>query len=62
MEASPDLLRLGPEAVLYSIMDEVVDEYDPVVAGLENDIDEIEDQVFDSDPGCLTPHLHLHER
>jgi magnesium transporter len=50
LEASPDLLRLGPEAVLYAILDQVVDEYAPVVAGLENDIDEIEDQVFDGDP------------
>jgi magnesium transporter len=50
MEAAPDLLRLGPEAVLYAILDEVVDEYGPVVAGLENDIDEIEDQVFAGDP------------
>ncbi|MBX9246903.1 magnesium and cobalt transport protein CorA [Actinotalea ferrariae] len=50
MEAAPDLLRLGPEAVLYAILDEVVDEYGPVVAGLENDIDEIEDQLFAGDP------------
>jgi magnesium transporter len=50
MEATPQMLRLGPEAVLYAILDEVVDEYSPVVAGLENDIDEIEDQVFDGDP------------
>ena len=50
MERAPELLRLGPEAVLYAILDEVVDEYLPVVAGLENDIDEIEDQVFEGDP------------
>jgi magnesium transporter len=50
LEAQPDLLRLGPEAVLYDIMDQVVDEYAPVVAGLENDIDEIEDQLFNNDP------------
>lgn len=50
MEAQPDLLGLGPEAVLYAILDEVVDEYLPVVDGLENDIDEIEDQVFEGDP------------
>jgi len=50
LEEAPDLLKLGPEAVLYAILDEVVDEYVPVVAGLENDIDEIEDQVFDGDP------------
>lgn len=51
LEATPELLRLGPEAVLYAIFDEVVDEYEPVVAGLENDIDEIEFQVFEGDPG-----------
>ena len=32
-------------------MDQVVDEYAPVIGGLENDIDEIEDQVFAGDPG-----------
>ncbi len=50
LEHTPDLLRLGPEAVLYAILDQVVDEYGPVVAGLENDIDEIEDQLFGEDP------------
>ena len=52
LESQPDLLRLGPEAVLYSIMDQVVDEYAPVIAGLENDIDEIEDQLFNNDPAA----------
>lgn len=46
LEANPELLAMGPEAVLYAILDEVVDEYGPVIAGLENDIDEIEDQLF----------------
>ena len=50
LENSPELLRCGPEAILYAILDEVVDEYAPVVAGLENDIDEIEDQLFQGDP------------
>jgi len=50
LEQSPELLRMGPEAVLYAILDQVVDEYAPVVAGLENDIDEIEDQLFVGDP------------
>ncbi|MFJ6312405.1 magnesium/cobalt transporter CorA [Pseudarthrobacter oxydans] len=49
MEARPDLLRHGPEAVLYALLDRVVDDYAPVVAGLENDIDEIEDQLFSGD-------------
>lgn len=46
MEANPGLLAMGPEAVLYAILDEVVDGYEPIVAGLLNDIDEIEDQLF----------------
>ncbi len=50
VESSPDLLRRGPEAVLYAILDRVVDGYFPVVAGLGNDIDEIEIEVFSGDP------------
>lgn len=50
MEDSPDLLKLGPEAVLYAILDAVVDGYAPVVSGVQNDIDEIETEVFRGDP------------
>jgi magnesium transporter len=46
LEAEPDILRLGTEAILYAILDRVIDDYAPVVRGLENDIDEIEIQVF----------------
>jgi magnesium transporter len=46
LEARPDVLRRGPVAVLHAIMDRVVDDYAPVVAGVENDIDEIELEVF----------------
>ena len=49
LEQEPDLLALGPQAVLYAALDQVVDEYAPVAAGLENDIDEIEDQLFGGD-------------
>jgi magnesium transporter len=49
LESRPDLLGHGPEAVLYALLDQVVDDYGPVVAGLENDIDEIEDQLFSGD-------------
>ena len=50
MERNPELLARGPEAVLYAVLDEVVDGYGPVIAGLENDIDEIENQLFGGDP------------
>jgi len=51
LEADSELLEHGPEAVLYAILDRVVDDYIPVVAGLQTDIDEIETQVFGGDPG-----------
>ena len=51
LEAEPELLRQGPEAILYAVMDEVVDGYAPVVEGLENDIDEIETEVFSGNAG-----------
>src|SRR5918997_6758826 len=38
LEGDPELLRAGPQAILYAVMDRVVDDYAPVVAGLENDI------------------------
>jgi magnesium transporter len=50
LEARPDLLRRGPLAILYAIVDHVVDGYQPVIAGLETDIDEIQDEVFGGSP------------
>jgi magnesium transporter len=46
LESRPDLLVRGPMAVVYAVVDRVVDDYAPVVAGLENDVDEIESEVF----------------
>jgi magnesium transporter len=50
LEDDPELLALGPEAVLYAVLDAVVDGYAPVIAGLQHDIDEIETEVFGGDP------------
>jgi magnesium transporter len=49
MEATAGALEEGTEAILYAILDAVVDGYAPVVEGVSNDIDEIETQVFDGD-------------
>jgi magnesium transporter len=46
VEKRPDLLRFGPGAVAHAIVDKVVDDYHPVMAGIENDIREVEYQVF----------------
>lgn len=45
----PDLLRLGADAVLYRILDEIVDGYAPVLHGLGIDKEQIERQVFSGD-------------
>lgn len=43
-----DLLDHGTAAVAWAILDEVVDNYEPVVAGIEDDIEEVEQEVFDA--------------
>jgi magnesium transporter len=47
LEEHPDLLRSGPAAVVWAIVDKVVDDYVPVVEGIENDIEEVEGEIFD---------------
>ncbi|HEX6460074.1 MAG TPA: magnesium/cobalt transporter CorA [Thermoleophilaceae bacterium] len=46
VESEQDLLRCGPGTILHAIVDHVVDDYFPAVEGVQNDIDEIEQQVF----------------
>ena len=40
LEAHPELLEPGPAAAIWAIVDKVVDDYQPVVEGIENDIEE----------------------
>ncbi|MBP1326620.1 magnesium transporter [Leucobacter exalbidus] len=47
LEQQPEVLRLGPPAVLHALLDRVVDDYEPVVRGIEKAVDEIEDELFD---------------
>jgi magnesium transporter len=46
LEKTPELLRLGPGAVVHAVVDKVVDDYQPAVDGLEQDVDELEAEVF----------------
>jgi magnesium transporter len=46
LQAHPDLLHLGPSAVLYAVADRIVDDYAVVLDGLDVDIEQIEAQVF----------------
>jgi magnesium transporter len=49
LDSDPKLISHGPGAVLYAILDRVVDDYEPVVEGVGADIQQIEEQVFSSD-------------
>ncbi len=46
LEEQPDLLRLGPAAVLYAVADLVVDTFVDVAEAVEDDVDELEASVF----------------
>jgi len=46
LEERPDLLEMGPAAAVWAILDKVVDDYRPVVEGIETDIEEVEDDIF----------------
>jgi magnesium transporter len=49
LEERHDLLKLGPASVVWAIVDKVVDDYMPVVAGIDDDIEEVEAAVFDTE-------------
>ena len=46
LEQRPDLLAKGPGAVLYAILDHVVDRYIDAAQGFDDDVREVELQVF----------------
>jgi magnesium transporter len=52
LESRPQLLEEGPASVLWAIVDKIVDDYAPVVEGLETDIEEVEQTVFS---GSIAP-------
>lgn len=45
-EATPQLLCLGPGFALYALMDFIVDQYFPIVNVLEDDLEALEEAVF----------------
>lgn len=46
IEQNPALMQVGTESALWAILDQVTRGYEPVVAGLEHDIEQIEETVF----------------
>jgi magnesium transporter len=46
LDADPRRLKHGPSSALHAILDQIVDDYQPAIEGLETDIDEVEEQLF----------------
>jgi magnesium transporter len=62
MESRQDLLRCGTGAVLHAILDRVVDDYMPVVAGVDDDIEEVETEVFSPERTSPTERIYKLQR
>jgi magnesium transporter len=58
LEARPDLLKMGAAAAVWSIIDKVVDDYAPVTDGIEDDIEEVETDVFNDDVPAPTSRIY----
>jgi magnesium transporter len=52
LERRPDVIKHGSSAVLWAILDKIVDDYAPVIEGLEQDVDEVEATVFGGSPAA----------
>ncbi len=53
-ESTPDLLGKGPAFALYAVMDAIVDQYFPVIQALEQELTEVEDEIFGKKPSRST--------
>ncbi len=62
LEERPDLLKLGPASAVWAIIDKVVDDYMPVVDGIEDDIEEVETDVFNDDNPAPTERIYSLKR
>jgi len=58
LETRPDLLELGASSAIWAVLDKVVDDYIPVVDSIEDDIEEVEKDVFDDDVPAPTARIY----
>jgi len=49
-ERSPELMRIGESFVIYAILDFVTDNYFPVLDAIEEELEEIENEIFAATP------------
>ncbi|HMJ00471.1 MAG TPA: magnesium and cobalt transport protein CorA [Gaiellaceae bacterium] len=58
LEQTPHLLKSGPTAAVWAILDTIVDDYAPVLDGLEEDIEDVERAIFGGGEN-LTEQIYL---
>jgi magnesium transporter len=62
-ESTPHLLSKGPGYVLYALMDFVVDHYLPVVQQIEEEVEDLEDVIFNTgETGDVTSRIYQLKR
>ncbi|HET8593587.1 MAG TPA: magnesium/cobalt transporter CorA [Solirubrobacterales bacterium] len=62
LEQRPDLLKLGAASAVWAVLDKVVDDYMPVADAIEDDIEEVEAEVFDDDIPAPTARIYRLKR
>jgi magnesium transporter len=62
LEADPEQLALGPAAVLHAVADHVVDSYLEVTEAIEDDIDEMETEVFSPKSAIDSEQIYVMKR
>jgi magnesium transporter len=58
LEQDPVRLALGPAALVHALVNEFVDGYASVVDGVDNDVDEIETEVFSAERGSHAERIY----
>lgn len=62
LKERPHLVEHGPSAVLYAILNHLIDEYEPVVQSFDQAIQALEEQVFSDHPGDVTERVYALKR
>lgn len=62
LDRNPELLRRGPTAVVYALVDDIVDDYGPVIDALEDDVDAAEQAVFSASRENHAPRVYRLKR
>jgi len=62
LDSDPKRLKHGPSSALHAILDRIVDDYQPAIAGLEHDIDEVEEELFAGERGNPAERIYRLQR